>query len=263
MFLNTKLFSNFNIYRWVKSLKASFSIRFLRRSHNQTNNLRNQVVNMTNTSGEIEPFAMSSGATGTTTGFTARHHVQKQYSHANSMISNKSSICSKPRGSNRRSRTTALLIAMSVSYGILWLPFIIYTLYSHLSWGKTMSDPRGMKLIDEVCKMISMLSICVNPFLYGYLNTNFNREFNIIFSRVIACCMCKKSAASKQQSIRRFNSRQKAVFKDQQQCLVDDEAAGRQMPMTSRGMKRWKVGKTSNRLTNCLISFRSYSSTKR
>ncbi|KAJ1363712.1 hypothetical protein KIN20_023633 [Parelaphostrongylus tenuis] len=35
--------------------------------------------------------------------------------------------------------------------------------------------------------MVSMLSICVNPFLYGYLNTNFRREFGEIYSRYVIC----------------------------------------------------------------------------
>lgn len=92
---------------------------------------------------------------------------------------------SNPRIDNRgrRNRTTALLIVMAVSYAVLWFPFISFTLYLHLMPG--LRDRPNWKVPDEACKLISMLSICVNPFLYGYLNTNFNREFKIIFSQTV------------------------------------------------------------------------------
>lgn len=85
----------------------------------------------------------------------------------------------KQRG--RRNRTTALLLAMAITYAILWLPFTILSLYIHLAPGQ--KDERQIKLADEGCKLTSMLSICVNPVLYGYLNTNFNREFKAIFRK--------------------------------------------------------------------------------
>lgn len=92
---------------------------------------------------------------------------------------------SNPRNDcrGRRNRTTALLVVMAVSYALLWFPFTTVTLYWHLVPGK--KDERQMKLSDEACKLISMLSICVNPFLYGYLNTNFNREFKLIFKQAV------------------------------------------------------------------------------
>jgi len=106
----------------------------------------------------------------------------------NSVLSTRSSLAPRNGGgasSNRRSRTTTLLVAMSVSYGLLWLPFVIYTLLVHLNWSP--SSLRTLKLVDELCKMLSMFSTCVNPFLYGFMNTNFAREFNLIFDRLVLC----------------------------------------------------------------------------
>uniref|UniRef100_A0A915L0X7 G-protein coupled receptors family 1 profile domain-containing protein n=1 Tax=Romanomermis culicivorax TaxID=13658 RepID=A0A915L0X7_ROMCU len=102
--------------------------------------------------------------------------------NANSRPNSASQRPHNSRTSARHNRTTALLIAMAVSYGVLWFPFIVLTLYLHMGPGKSMSAQRSMKFIDETCKMISMSSICVNPFLYGYLNTNFNREFKFIIN---------------------------------------------------------------------------------
>ena len=42
--------------------------------------------------------------------------------------------------------------------------------------------------IDQACKLVSILSICVNPFLYGFLNTNFRHEFTDIFHNLVRCC---------------------------------------------------------------------------
>ncbi|CAK5037718.1 unnamed protein product [Meloidogyne enterolobii] len=69
----------------------------------------------------------------------------------------------------RRNKTTSLLIAMAGSYAFLWFPFTL------------------ISVLIDLDLMISILSICVNPFLYGFLNTNFRSEFNEIFIKCIHC----------------------------------------------------------------------------
>lgn len=86
----------------------------------------------------------------------------------------------------RRSRTTSLLFAMAFSNALLWLPFIVVSMIIQLAPREvTRAYQDALRQLDDAAKLISMLSICVNPFLYGYLNTNFNREFKIIFGH---CC---------------------------------------------------------------------------
>lgn len=46
----------------------------------------------------------------------------------------------------------------------------------------------AIERIDQLCKALSMCSICVNPVLYGFLNTNFRREFSEIAA--IVCFRC-------------------------------------------------------------------------
>ncbi|CAJ0609267.1 unnamed protein product [Cylicocyclus nassatus] len=92
------------------------------------------------------------------------------------------------RASDRRtSRTTALLIAMAGSYAALWLPFTLISLLLDLDILYGESHVAVIERIDQTCKMVSMLSICVNPFLYGFLNTNFRHEFSEIYFRYVLC----------------------------------------------------------------------------
>uniref|UniRef100_A0A914V575 G-protein coupled receptors family 1 profile domain-containing protein n=1 Tax=Plectus sambesii TaxID=2011161 RepID=A0A914V575_9BILA len=89
----------------------------------------------------------------------------------------------------RRSRTTALLIAMAASYACLWFPYIIITFLLDLNVIDDLLhiDPAVVERLDQSFKVVSMMSICVNPFLYGFLNTNFKREFNDIFNTWVRC----------------------------------------------------------------------------
>ena len=83
----------------------------------------------------------------------------------------------------RLSRTSRLLLSMALSYALLWLPFSIMSLLMDVGLAKTTSyqHKAWWDRWDRLAKFISILSVCVNPFLYGYLNTNFNREFRRIF----------------------------------------------------------------------------------
>uniref|UniRef100_A0A915A4T3 G-protein coupled receptors family 1 profile domain-containing protein n=1 Tax=Parascaris univalens TaxID=6257 RepID=A0A915A4T3_PARUN len=86
----------------------------------------------------------------------------------------------------KRNRTTALLIAMAASYAVLWLPFTVVSLLLDLRVLHMEGNGAAViERIDQSCKVISMMSICVNPFLYGFLNTNFRHEFTDIFNQWI------------------------------------------------------------------------------
>ncbi|CAJ0945181.1 unnamed protein product, partial [Mesorhabditis belari] len=89
----------------------------------------------------------------------------------------------------RRSRTTGLLVAMAGSYAILWLPFTVVTMLLDLGILSGSSDEQTTLIehVDQSCKVLSMLSVCVNPFLYGFLNTNFRQEFIEIYYQWIRC----------------------------------------------------------------------------
>ncbi|KAE9413498.1 hypothetical protein Angca_006916, partial [Angiostrongylus cantonensis] len=108
----------------------------------------------------------------------------KIQSHSNSSI--RSSVTERAC-ERRTSRTTSLLIAMAGSYAALWFPFTLISLLLDLDILYVESHVAIIERIDQTCKMVSMLSICVNPFLYGFLNTNFRREFYEIYNRYVIC----------------------------------------------------------------------------
>ena len=70
---------------------------------------------------------------------------------------------------------------MAASYAVLWFPFTLVSMLIDLDILDTENMAAIVERIDQSCKMISILSICVNPFLYGFLNTNFRHEFTDIF----------------------------------------------------------------------------------
>jgi neuropeptide Y receptor len=87
----------------------------------------------------------------------------------------------------RRSRTTALLVAMAGSYAVLWFPFTVVSVLIDADLLYIENGAAIIERIDQSCKLLSILSICVNPFLYGFLNTNFRHEFTDIFNTWIRC----------------------------------------------------------------------------
>ncbi|KAK0397575.1 hypothetical protein QR680_002177 [Steinernema hermaphroditum] len=89
----------------------------------------------------------------------------------------------------RRSRTTQLLFAMAGSYAILWLPFTVvsFLIDFNILYYVQKESANIIERIDQICKIVSIASICVNPFLYGFLNTNFRNEFTDIFNTWIRC----------------------------------------------------------------------------
>ncbi|CAD5215820.1 unnamed protein product [Bursaphelenchus okinawaensis] len=87
----------------------------------------------------------------------------------------------------RRNRTTMLLIAMAGSYAVLWFPFTLVSMLIDMDILYLENGAAIIERIDQSCKLISILSIGVNPFLYGFLNTNFRHEFTDIFNSIIRC----------------------------------------------------------------------------
>ncbi|XP_028967619.1 neuropeptide F receptor [Galendromus occidentalis] len=81
----------------------------------------------------------------------------------------------------RVQRTNKLLISITVIYILSWLP--LNTLNAYLDYFVTESDPASNKILFACCHMCGMSSACSNPFLYGWLNDNFRKEFKEILGK--------------------------------------------------------------------------------
>uniref|UniRef100_A0A914R0C1 G-protein coupled receptors family 1 profile domain-containing protein n=1 Tax=Panagrolaimus davidi TaxID=227884 RepID=A0A914R0C1_9BILA len=115
----------------------------------------------------------------------AEHSETKSPRHI--VVQNSEVSPAEKASERRRSRTTALLIAMAMAYGFLWLPFTLVSFLIDLNILDAENKAELIERIDQACKLISILSICVNPFLYGFLNTNFRHEFTDIFHTFMRC----------------------------------------------------------------------------
>ncbi|XP_076980791.1 neuropeptide Y receptor type 4-2 [Tamandua tetradactyla] len=79
-------------------------------------------------------------------------------------------------------RLNKVLLVMVATFAVLWLPMHVFN--SLEDWyPKAIPICQG-NLIFLVCHLLAMASACVNPFIYGFLNTNFKKEIKVL---VLTC----------------------------------------------------------------------------
>ncbi|KAM5139909.1 neuropeptide Y receptor type 4-2 [Callospermophilus lateralis] len=79
-------------------------------------------------------------------------------------------------------RINLMLMAMVAAFAIFWLPFHVFNTLE--DWHHEVIPVCHSNLIFLVCHLIAMASTCVNPFIYGFLNTNFKKEVKAL---VLTC----------------------------------------------------------------------------
>ncbi|XP_014666618.1 PREDICTED: neuropeptide F receptor-like [Priapulus caudatus] len=112
----------------------------------------------------------------------ARIHMFLKYHRRSMCAGTKLSALSqakKDKERRRSSRTTHVLIAITVVFAVSWLPLNIYNLIADFSpdllYGSSM-------LPLAVCHAIAMSSACWNPLLYGWLNNTMRSEIMALFT---------------------------------------------------------------------------------
>lgn len=75
-----------------------------------------------------------------------------------------------------------VLVAMVAAFAVLWLPLHVFN--SLEDWYHEAIPVCHGNLIFLVCHLLAMASTCVNPFIYGFLNTNFKKEVKAL---VLTC----------------------------------------------------------------------------
>ncbi|KRX50034.1 putative G-protein coupled receptor C56G3.1 [Trichinella nativa] len=84
----------------------------------------------------------------------------------------------------RSTRAIKLLFAMAASYALVWMPFEVLSLYIHLRSSHWTEDTvTKVMRVDQAFKLITVLSICINPIIYGFLNKNLNKRLKNMFKR--------------------------------------------------------------------------------
>lgn len=79
-------------------------------------------------------------------------------------------------------RVNMVLMVMVAAFAVLWLPLHVFN--SIEDWYHEAIPICQGNLIFLVCHLLAMASTCVNPFIYGFLNTNFKRELKAL---VLTC----------------------------------------------------------------------------
>ena len=92
---------------------------------------------------------------------------------------------SREEASKRKRKTNRLLLTIALVFAISWLPMNLFNLLSDFQSDFIHSlNRRSKQLLAPTCLVMVLVSTCVNPLLYGWLNENFRQEFQL----VLCCC---------------------------------------------------------------------------
>ena len=81
----------------------------------------------------------------------------------------------------RQKKNIILLTGISVSFAFTWLPWTLINLMADLDYRIFMHV--DFHLLYSLCQIIAMSSVCINPVVYGWFNSNFRREIQLLFCK--------------------------------------------------------------------------------
>ncbi|XP_061693156.1 neuropeptide Y receptor type 4-like [Syngnathoides biaculeatus] len=82
-------------------------------------------------------------------------------------------------------RINIMLVALITAFALCWLPLTIFNAVS--DWNQEALPVCHHNLLFSLCHLLAMLSTCINPIIYGFLNSNFRQEVR----EVIHFCCCR------------------------------------------------------------------------
>ncbi|XP_021491640.2 neuropeptide Y receptor type 4-2 [Meriones unguiculatus] len=91
--------------------------------------------------------------------------------------------CSSRMGQMKR--INGMLMAMVAVFAVLWLPLHVFNTVE--DWYQEAIPACHGNLIFLICHLFAMASTCVNPFIYGFLNTNFKKDIRAL----VLTCHCR------------------------------------------------------------------------
>ncbi|XP_069487466.1 neuropeptide Y receptor type 1 [Ambystoma mexicanum] len=81
---------------------------------------------------------------------------------------------------NETKRINVMLISIVVAFAVCWLPLNIFNLV--FDWNHELISSCSHNLLFLMCHLTAMVSTCVNPIFYGFLNKNFQRDLQFFFN---------------------------------------------------------------------------------
>ncbi|XP_061171115.1 neuropeptide Y receptor type 5-like [Saccostrea echinata] len=82
----------------------------------------------------------------------------------------------------RQRKNVLLLTAIAVSFAFTWLPWTCINLIADFSSEHLRSV--NINLISATCHVLAMSSVCVNPIVYGWFNSIFRQEIELVFRKI-------------------------------------------------------------------------------
>ncbi|KAJ0005120.1 hypothetical protein NQD34_011334 [Periophthalmus magnuspinnatus] len=71
-------------------------------------------------------------------------------------------------------RINIMLVALITAFALCWLPLTIFNVLS--DWKQEALPVCHHNLLFSLCHLLAMSSTCINPIIYGFLNSNFRQE---------------------------------------------------------------------------------------
>lgn len=91
-------------------------------------------------------------------------------------------------------RINVMLLAIVVAFALCWLPLNVFnTLFD---WHHQALPDCQHDAIFSACHLTAMASTCINPVVYGFLNSNFQKELKATLQQ----CQCTSGAAESYES---------------------------------------------------------------
>lgn len=81
-------------------------------------------------------------------------------------------------------RINIMLVALITAFAVCWLPLTIFNVVS--DWDQDALPVCNHNLLFSLCHLLAMSSTCINPVIYGFLNSNFQQEVK----DVLLHCRC-------------------------------------------------------------------------
>lgn len=85
---------------------------------------------------------------------------------------------------NGSARINAILVSVVVVFALSWLPLNVFN--TVFDWNHEAIPSCSHDIIFSFCHLAAMASTCVNPVIYGFLNSNFQKQLKSTLSR----CRC-------------------------------------------------------------------------
>uniref|UniRef100_A0A8D3E654 G-protein coupled receptors family 1 profile domain-containing protein n=1 Tax=Scophthalmus maximus TaxID=52904 RepID=A0A8D3E654_SCOMX len=82
-------------------------------------------------------------------------------------------------------RINIMLVALITAFALCWLPLTIFNVLS--DWNQEALPICHHNLLFSLCHLLAMSSTCINPIIYGFLNSNFRQEVR----EVLMHCCCR------------------------------------------------------------------------